>query len=375
MKGKRRYTADLPRLPFEFVEDEAGSADVADIADIANIANVANDFDNSDNSDFSDFSDNSDFRFKAPPEPVPGPRKLMEKRLSAAPPPNPDLRLRYMSLGSGSSGNCCYLGTARTGIIIDAGVRVDTVENALAASGIRMSQVKGVLLTHDHSDHVKYAYTLLRNNKHLKLFCTNRVLNGILRRHSISKRIKDYHVPIFKEIPFKLCDFEVTAFEVPHDGSDNMGFSIDYEGRRFVIATDLGAVQERARHYISGANYLMLESNYDSRMLALGPYPEYLKARIRTDHGHMDNEDTAAFLSEIFTSRLSHIFLCHLSQDNNTPEKALDVVRGALLARGVSVGNCEETLADRAADVQLMALPRFEPTRLIMLMPPKERLC
>lgn len=277
--------------------------------------------------------------------------------------------LKYISFGSGSSGNSCYVGTSTGGLVIDAGVRADIIEGGLKANGIPMKNVKGILLTHDHSDHVRYAYTLLRNNRHMKLFCTNRVLAGLLRRHSISKRIKEYHIPIFKEIPFRMLDLEITAFEVPHDGSDNMGFSIDFDGRRFVIATDLGAVSDRARHYISGADYLVFESNYDREMLVGGRYPEYLKARIMNGNGHMDNRHTAQFLSEIWTSRLKHIFLCHLSKDNNTPSKALKATRDALEARGLRIGHGENTLSDRQADVQLTILPRYDITRLFVFRP------
>lgn len=280
-----------------------------------------------------------------------------------------DKLLYYISLGSGSSGNCCYLGTKNGGILIDAGVKAEEVESMLKANGIDIKNVKAVMLTHDHSDHVKYVYNLVRNHKHIRVFCTNRVIAGIMRRHSISKRLKDYHTPIFKEIPFKICDFEITAFEVPHDGSDNMGFSINFDHRNFVLATDLGAVTERARHYMSNANYLVIEANYDLNMLKMGRYPEYLKARIQTEIGHMDNTHTAAFLKEIINPQLSHIFLCHLSQDNNTPQKALAAVRDALEEAGKKVGNAKNSLEDRKADVQLMALPRFEPTRLFVFRP------
>lgn len=271
--------------------------------------------------------------------------------------------LHYISFGSGSSGNSCYVGTCEGGIVIDAGVRADVIEKVLKDHGIRMQNVRGLLLTHDHSDHVRYSYSLLRNNRHMSLFCTPRVLNGLLRRHSISKRIREYHTPIFKEIPFKVVGMEITAFDVPHDGSDNMGFSIEYENHRFVLATDIGSVAERARHYMSRANYLVIEANYDSEMLRLGPYPEYLKARIRAANGHLDNQDTAEFLSQIINPELTHIFLCHLSKDNNTPAKALETVREALRARGIKIGHAQETLSDRECDVQLMALPRFDPTR------------
>ena len=271
--------------------------------------------------------------------------------------------LFYISFGSGSSGNCCYLGTRNAGILIDAGILTETVVDTLKENGIKMENIVGICLTHDHGDHVKYAYNIVRKHKHMKVYCTNRVVNGMLRKHNISKRIKDYHSPIFKEIPFKLGDFEITAFDVPHDGDDNMGFFVRHGDKNFVVATDLGAISERARHYISQAHYLMIEANYDKEMLIKGTYPDYLKRRIQTDRGHMDNVETAAFLSEIYTPQLKYIFLCHLSNDNNTPEIALNTISKALKDRGLTIGTAQETIEDRKADVQLMALPRLEPTR------------
>ena len=113
----------------------------------------------------------------------------------------------------------------------------------------------------------------------------------------------------------------------------------------------------------------MIEANYDLNMLRMGRYPEYLKARIQTEIGHLDNMQTAAFLKEIINPDLKYIFLCHLSQDNNTPQKALAAVRDALEEAGKKVGNALGTLDDRNADVQLMALPRFEPTRWFVFRP------
>lgn len=279
-----------------------------------------------------------------------------------------DRRMFYLSLGSGSSGNATYIGTAQGGVIIDAGVKADIIEKTLKDNGIPMSRVKAICLTHDHSDHVRYAYTLLRNNKHLSLFCTHRVLNGLLRRHSISKRIRDFHRPIFKEIPFSIAGMEFTAFDVPHDGSDNMGFSVEFDNRRFVIATDLGEVAGRALHYISQADYLVIEANYDALMLRDGPYPQYLKVRIATDHGHMDNADTARLLASIAGPRLRYVFLCHLSHDNNTPEKAVAEVTRALQAAGKTVADAAR-LDVPDADIQLMALPRFDPSPLFIFRP------
>lgn len=304
------------------------------------------------------------------PQPKPSPYDNIEIKQPLRVEEQPsDGLLYYISFGSGSSGNSCYLGTTEGGIIIDAGVKTETIEKIIKGNGIDMKKIHAVLLTHDHFDHVKYAYNLVRNNKHLKIFCTNRVLNGILRRTDISKRIKDYHTPIFKEIPFKIGELEITAFEVPHDGSDNMGFSVTFGDRNFVLATDMGTVMDRARHYISQANYLVIESNYDLKMLINGKYPKFLKSRIQTDLGHMDNEHTATFLKEIYNPRLKNIFLCHLSKENNTPEIALAVVKGALEAAGAKVGEGMETIEDRKADVQLMVLPRYEATRLFVFRP------
>ncbi|MDE6558735.1 MAG: MBL fold metallo-hydrolase [Muribaculaceae bacterium] len=302
--------------------------------------------------------------------PTPGglPPVFGESRLDVS--DNPATRVfNYISFGSGSSGNSCYIGTPQGGFIVDAGVKADIVEEMVKANYLKWDKIKGILLTHDHSDHVKYAYTLLRTHKHLRLFCTNRVLNGLLRRHGISKRIKDYHVPIFKEIPFRLAGAEITAFDVPHDGTDNMGFSINYDNRNFVIATDLGAVTERAYHYMSRATYLVIEANYDLGMLISGRYPEYLKARIRTDRGHLDNTATAAFLADVWNPGMKYIFLCHLSQDNNTPAIARRTVLEALEGKGIKVGTGDETLTDRQSDVQLVTLPRFEATRWYVFRP------
>lgn len=274
-----------------------------------------------------------------------------------------DSRIFYQSFGSGSSGNSCYIGTPTGGLLIDAGIREDAVEMMLKSNGVGMDKVKGILLTHDHNDHIKYVYKFLRNNKGISLFCTNRVMNGILRHNNVSRRIKDYHIPIFKEIPFKVADFEVTAFEVSHDGTDNMGFSLSYDKRNFVLATDMGTVTSRARHYISQSNYLVVEANYDLRMLRNGPYPEHLKARIVMETGHMDNTATAGLLKEVYHDGLRNVFLCHLSKENNTPEIADRTVREALEGMGLKVGHGDDSLSDRAADISLVVLPRTEPTR------------
>ncbi len=279
---------------------------------------------------------------------------------------NPDIY--FMAFGSGSSGNCAYVGDEESGFLIDAGVDADKVEAALQRWGISMSRIRGIILTHDHGDHIREAYKILRHHKHIPLYCTPRAFNGMLRRHNVSRRIKDYHRPIYKEIPFAIGNFRLTAFEVSHDGSDNAGFFIEHGQQRMTVATDLGCIGDRADHYMSRAHYLMIEANYDYQMLRGGHYPEYLKARIAADNGHLDNKVTALQVSKIAAmGDLRYVFLCHLSRDNNTPELALDTVRRALLDSGITVGDASDSLESRQAHVQLMALPRFEATRLFRL--------
>ena len=275
--------------------------------------------------------------------------------------------MRFISLGSGSSGNCAYIGTETQGVLIDAGVDSKKVFASLADNGIKPEMVKGVILTHDHGDHVRYAYSIARNNKHIRIYCTLRVLNGIFRRHSISRRLKEVHESIFKEIPFSLAGMQFTAFDVSHDGTDNAGFFVEYGTQHFAIATDLGCITERARFYMTKADYLMIEANYDSAMLDNGKYPEYLKNRIRADNGHLDNKVTAEFVANSCDERLKYVFLCHLSNDNNTPEIACRVVSEALKAKGRIVGTGEGLIDADSATVQVVALPRFDNSRWFVL--------
>lgn len=274
--------------------------------------------------------------------------------------------IRFISFGSGSSGNCSYVGTRRGGFLIDAGVDAAKVVNDLKHQGIAMTQIVGICLTHDHGDHVRYAYSMLRANRHMQLFCTPKTLNGLLRRHSISRRIKDYHKAIYKEFPFKIGEFTVTPFEVMHDGSDNVGFFIELGHHRLSVATDLGCISPRVEHYMGMSQFLMLESNYDRQMLTEGTYADYLKARILAPNGHLDNRESAEFVARIYNRDLRYVFLCHLSNDNNTPEKALATYQAAMESAhpGITIGNGTR---ENLSDIQIIALPRYAATPLYVL--------
>lgn len=276
-------------------------------------------------------------------------------------------QLQFISFGSGSSGNSAYIGVAgEGGVLIDAGVDADKVIAELKRNCIPEDKIFGIILTHDHGDHVKYAYSLLRKLPKMLIYSTVRTLEGMLRRHSISRRIKDFHKPVFKEFAIEIGPFVVTPFEVSHDGTDNVGFCLSIGDMNFVIATDMGIITERADFYIRKANWLMIESNYDEAMLTNGSYPDYLKARIRSERGHLNNIVTATYLASIWKDTLSDIYLCHLSHDNNRPEIALNSVKEAMMSKGIRVGDASGSIESRSAQVHICALPRFESSPLFL---------
>ena len=280
--------------------------------------------------------------------------------------------VKFMSFGSGSSGNCAFLTDGYTGLLIDAGVDPEHVERSLTHHGFSMDMVRGVLLTHDHSDHVRFVYKLVRGYKHIRVYCTPKAFNGIMRRHSISRRLKDYFEAVYKEHPFKIGAWDITLFDVSHDGTDNAGFFITNGPHTICIATDLGTVTDRVRFYMQHARNIVLESNYDLEMLRRGPYPEFLKSRIAADRGHLDNVDSARFVTELMAahpSMLQRVFLCHLSHDNNTPQKALSCITDAVEAAfpGTVIIADDTTLYASDSDprhLMLNALPRFEASPL-----------
>lgn len=261
------------------------------------------------------------------------------------------MKIKFISLASGSSGNCYYLGIHGYGILVDAGIGIRTIKKTLKEFGISLDSIRAVFVTHDHADHIK-AVGHLGEKYGIPIYSTPEIHAGINRSYCMTEKLSSSVRHLYKEQPIQLEDFTITAFEVPHDGTDNVGYFIEAFGKTFSFLTDLGEITPTAAHYICRANYLVLEANYDESMLQMGPYPAYLKQRIASNHGHMSNRDTAEFLAEHLHEGLEYIWLCHLSKDNNHPELAYKTVEWALRDKGVQVGK----------DVQLVALKRTTPT-------------
>lgn len=262
------------------------------------------------------------------------------------------MKIQFMSLGSGSSGNCYYLGTEQYSILIDAGIGIRSIKKILKEKDLPLERIKAVFITHDHADHIKAVGHL--GEKHgIPIYATRIIHEGIRRSYCVTEKLSEAHIRyIEKETPLTFEDFRITCFEVPHDGSDNVGYSITIDGKNFAFLTDIGHITSTAADYIARANYLILEANYDETMLMMGSYPQHLKARIASPNGHLSNREMAEFISEHFPEKLEYLFLCHLSKDNNHPELAYKTVEIALQQRNIAAGK----------DVQVIPLKRTLPS-------------
>lgn len=258
-------------------------------------------------------------------------------------------KYKFFSFGSGSSGNCYYLGTNEYGILIDAGIGIRNVQKSLREYGVSFDKIVGVIITHDHADHIK-TVGCFGNKYNLPIYATQTVHDSIRRNKFLNIDLLASRRVIDKETPFTIRDFTITAFEVPHDSIENVGYRIQFDDQVFVLLTDVGRITDTIRKYTLQANHLVMEANYDEVMLQNGRYPYYLKERITSGMGHISNRLSSEFIASIYNDNMQNIWLCHLSQDNNHPELAFKSVEQALYFNGVIVGK----------DVKLEALSRHK---------------
>lgn len=252
--------------------------------------------------------------------------------------------LQFLSLSSGSSGNCYYLGSDQHAILIDAGIPVRTIQKVLRENGLSFGKVMALLVTHDHTDHIRSAGSL-GELYHIPVYSTQAVHSGMERNYGMAKKLSSASKRIIdRDSPFYIpgTHFRVTAFTVPHDSTDNVGYYIEYgEGDslvRFCLATDIGYVTPDIRKYLSLADHVVIESNHDVDMLMNGPYPSYLKKRVRGEGGHLSNKECAELIHDIYHRSLRHLFLCHLSAENNDPDLAYRTAAKALQSEDAKVG-------------------------------------
>ena len=267
------------------------------------------------------------------------------------------MTLKFLSIGSGSSGNCYFIGTEGYGILLDAGISAKTICKTLKDNGIGIEQIMAVFITHDHTDHAK-SVGCLSEKYNIPVYATELVHKGIDQNRFITEKLSvNSRRLIIKEVPIQIRDFTVTPFEIPHDSLDNVGYLVELETHKVVLATDAGHINEPMTNYLRMAHHLIIEANYDKDMLMNGKYPYFLKQRIMNGTGHLSNLETAEFLASIFHLHLKNIWLCHLSKDNNHPELAYKTVESVMAKQGIRIGK----------DVNLTALDRMQPSELYLL--------
>ena len=240
--------------------------------------------------------------------------------------------MQITTLASGSTGNSALIREGETRILIDAGISCKRIKEGLRQEGLEPQDLDGVLITHEHSDHVS-GLRVLEKHYQLPVFATLPVI------HALEAMGADCIIP-FHEIEtgtvFSVNDVQVRAFHVPHDAADCVGYR--FTGEHVLgYATDTGCITEEIIEGLSGADIALIEANHDIQMLRTGGYPYYLKKRILSDHGHLSNESSAELAGILHQQGTCHFILGHLSRNNNTVQLAHDTVAQTLSGTGATL--------------------------------------
>ena len=261
--------------------------------------------------------------------------------------------MRLCSIASGSSGNCIYVGHASTHLLIDAGISGKRIEQGLAEIGVEPGSLSGILVTHEHSDHIQGIGVLARKYG-IPLYGTVETFCAMKKGKTTIGKVDDsLFQQIFPEKGLTIGEICVTPFSVSHDAANPVAYVFEADGHKIGMATDLGVYTEKTMEYLKDSELLYLESNHDVNMLMVGGYPYYLKQRIIGEHGHLSNDTAAELLCKLYHKNLKHVLLAHLSKENNYPELAYETVKAELMLK---VG--EENFPN------LMVAPRDIPSRI-----------
>lgn len=249
-------------------------------------------------------------------------------------------------LGSGSRGNSIYVSDGATSILVDAGFSAREVDRRMRGQGLDPDRLNAILVTHEHTDHVRGVERLVRRHG-LPVYLTA----GTRQEAPTLQCLPEVHlIACGREI--RINTLTVRPFSISHDARDPAGFTIGAGGSRIGIATDLGRVTALVREHLRGCRLLVLEANHDLEMLMDGPYPWFLKQRIRSRVGHLSNEESGRLLADILHPALEQVVLAHLSETNNTPAKALTEV--STLLAGTSVRLSAASQADPSPLLRLL---------------------
>ena len=241
--------------------------------------------------------------------------------------------MRLCSIASGSSGNCSYVGHASTHLLIDAGISGKRIEQGLMEIGVAPGELSGILVTHEHSDHIQ-GIGILARKYGIPLYGTVETFCAMKKGKTNIGRVDDaLFQQVFPEKGLTIGAIDVTPFSISHDAANPVAYVFEAEGHKIGMATDLGIYTETIMEHLKESEILYLESNHDVNMLMVGGYPYYLKQRILGEHGHLSNDTAAELLCKLYHEKLQHVVLAHLSKENNYPELAYETIRAELLCK------------------------------------------
>ncbi|MBD5460702.1 MAG: MBL fold metallo-hydrolase [Lachnospiraceae bacterium] len=261
--------------------------------------------------------------------------------------------MRLCSIASGSSGNCIYVGSEAAHLLIDVGISGKKVEEGLEKLELTGRDLDGILITHEHADHISGLGVISRRYQ-APIYATRGTIREILKCKNAPE------AELFREIRadqrMTIKDLTVTPMSVSHDAAQPVAYRIGYGSKRVAVCTDLGMFNDYTVECLKGMDALLLEANHDENMLLAGTYPYYLKQRILGEKGHLSNENSGRLLNRILCDRTKTIVLGHLSKENNMPELAYESVR-----MEITMGDCPY----RAEDFEIMVAKRSEPSAVI----------
>ena len=245
------------------------------------------------------------------------------------------MSLRFSVLASGSTGNAIYVETNKKRFLIDAGLSGKKIEECLKKAGVSPENLDGILVTHEHSDHIKGVGIMARRYK-IPVYANARTWKAMEKLLGEISLEQKFHFETGEIKTFG--DLDIESFGVSHDAAEPMFFTFQKEGRKLAIVTDTGYVSEKIKGITKGAQSIVFESNHDMNMLRMGKYPWNIKRRILGDEGHVSNEDAGFALADILTDTPTNVYLAHLSLDNNMKDLARMTVQQTLEGKGFEIG-------------------------------------
>ena len=269
------------------------------------------------------------------------------------------MELGLQTLASSSSGNSYLIKSENTNIILDIGIGIKKLNEKLAEVQLRPEEISGVLLTHEHIDHVRSLGPLIRKSSDMTVYATRGTIGAIVEKTSGLGSTR--FVPVTGGEDFMVGDIRVIPFNVSHDTAEPVAYAFEKGGRKAAVVTDTGFVSDEIFENIKDADLLVLEANHERNILLYGRYPYPVKHRILSDLGHLSNEAAAEclvrMLTELGGSKGPRVLLAHLSKENNTPQQALITVRNLLEEEGFYIGkDLELEVVDREETGRFLAV-------------------